>query len=294
MSDLIKLGWNEFFESQLTDEERQHAVVARIVEPSRGLSRAVCRFGEVWAESKDKANVAGPSVGDWVVGAVRDFSAGEKRLSIDRLLQRQNKLSRTAPGGQGYEQILCANVDTAFIVIALNQNLNLRAVERYLEIVKDNAIQAVLVVTKVDEGTDPGPIISELERVAPKITVHPISVKQKRGLDPIHDYFLKSKTVVLLGASGAGKSTLVNYLIQTNLQRVEEVRGDDQKGRHTTTGRRLHSLPTGGMVIDSPGIREIQKWEAPPPKITPGKAKEKTRPQVFRSSRISHYTDDDE
>lgn len=242
---------------------------ARIVEPLRGLSKAICAAGEIWAEhteksaSGEKSREAVPSIGDWVVGTLRDSGGSEMRMCINRVLQRKTKLSRAAPGGKGYEQILCANVDTAFLVIAATQELNLSAVGRYLEILEQSKILPVVIVTKIDEMSSDTKVIQSLGEVVKGVPLFPLSVKERRGLDAMNPYFSKGKTVVLLGVSGAGKSTLVNYLLGTETQRVESVRDSDQKGRHTTTGRRLYCLPQGGMVIDSPGIREIQKWEEP-------------------------------
>jgi ribosome biogenesis GTPase / thiamine phosphate phosphatase len=295
MNDLKHLGWDNFFEKQLTQEELQGLTVARIVESLRGLSKAIYQGGEIWAEHTEKSasgaktREAVPSIGDWVVGTLRDSSAKEKRMRISRVLTRRNKISRVAPGGKGYEQILCANVDTAFLVVALTQHLNLAGVSRYIEILRSN-VQPVILVTKVDADTSPGDVIRSLSEVAKGVSLHAISVKEQLGLDALKPYFSNDKTTVLLGASGAGKSTLVNYLLGTQSQRVEDVRESDQKGRHTTTGRRLYSLPTGGMIIDSPGIREIQKWEEPEPAEVIVKKKIKST----KSSRRHRHTDEED
>ncbi len=298
MSDLRQLGWDDFFEKQLTDHERKDSAVARIVEPLRGLSRAICKGGEIWAEHTEKSATgvktreAVPSIGDWVLGSLRDFGGGEKRMTINRVLVRKNKLSRAAPGGKGYEQILCTNVDTAFLVLALTQELNLAAVSRYLEILGECQVMPVIVVTKVDADTDPKEAIHSLVKIAPQVSVHTLSVKERRGLEVLTPYFSGNKTIVLLGASGAGKSTLVNHLIGTETQRVESVRESDQKGRHTTTGRRLYSLSQGGMVIDSPGIREIQKWDGPSAPVEV-EIKKKVKSNKFSRGRRSNEDDDD-
>ncbi len=272
-------GWNAYFAEQVTDLERAQCQVARIVEPARGLSRAVCAVGEIWVEQADGIS---PAVGDWIVGRLRDQGAGEKRMSTERILPRFNKVSRVAPGGQGYEQILCANVDAVFIVVAVSQQLHLPGVQRALEVVREAGILPAIVVTKADEGIDTRSTVAEIESIAQGAVIHLLSVKQRRGLEVLPPYFEGDRTVVLLGASGAGKSTLTNYLLSTEVAKVGDVREDDQKGRHTTTGRRLHCLPSGGMVIDSPGIREIQKWEGG--EYAP-KSKKKTKPKSIKNSR---------
>lgn len=287
MDTLAKWGWDAFFESQLTDEERRDSTPARIVEPLRGLSRAVCAVGEVWAETP---MAVAPAVGDWVVGKLREHGAGEKRFSVDRVLERKNKLSRSAPGGKGYEQILCANVDTVFITLALTQELQPRSVQSYLEVIHEAGLKPVIWITKADEGEPTVELTEVLEELAPGIEPHLISVHQRRGLEALSAYFEGCPTIVLLGASGAGKSTLTNYLLSSESQRVSEVRESDQKGRHTTTGRRLHLLPGGGMIIDSPGIREIQKWEAETPKPVVEK-KKKIKSKHTRSRRESQEED---
>ena len=298
MTDLKAFGWNSFFESQLTDEERRSSLVARIVEPLRGLSRAVCVAGEIWAEHTEKSasgaktREAVPATGDWVVGGIRDFGGGEKRMTIHRVLTRKNKLSRAAPGGKGYEQILCTNADIAFLVLALTQETNLPSIGRYLEILNESGIAPVIVLTKVDAGTDSTKLIQSLSEVAPGIPLHSLSVKERRGVDVLKTYFSDNKTIVLLGASGAGKSTLVNYLLGTETSSVQDVRESDQKGRHTTTGRRLYSLPYGGMVIDSPGIREIQKWEGPSAEAEV-EVKKKTKGHKHSRARRSSEEEDD-
>jgi ribosome biogenesis GTPase len=261
MNSLADLGWQPFFQSQLTEAEKISSTAARIVEPSRGLSRAKYIGGETWAEqSLQLEKGSAPAVGDWVVGQLRDFDKDEKRFAIDRILTRKNKLARSAPGGKGYEQILCANVDTAFLIVAASQNLNLNSVGRYLELIRENEMVPVVVVTKVESPADRA-VLESLSAAIEDSVIGGISVHQKTGLEFLSTHLTPGKTAVLLGASGCGKSTLVNFLLGNEIQKIADVRKSDQKGRHTTTGRRLFSLPNGAMVIDSPGIREIQRWE---------------------------------
>lgn len=261
MKGLSALGWGDFFEQQISPEDRLESTVARIVEPLRGLSRAVCPAGELWAECSEKP---GPSIGDWVVGHVRRVGPSEIRLSIDRILKRRSVLSRAAPGGKGYAQILCANADVAFVVLAVTQQLNPPGVQRLLAAVRESGLAPVIVLTKADDLQASAAVMKSVEAIAAGAPVHCVSVFEGRGIELIEPYFAGGKTVVLLGASGAGKSTLVNHLLGAAFQRIEQVRESDQKGRHTTTARRLYLLPSGGMVIDSPGFREMVPWEGVP------------------------------
>jgi len=252
------MGWSDFFAVQLTQDERQSSVVARVVEPLRGLSRVECVLGEIWAEGPQNVGV-----GDWVVGTVRGALEKEKRLSIARVLDRKTKLSRMAPSGKKYEQILCANADVVFVIVAMTQALHLSGIERAIAAATAGGISPVLILTKADACEMPSTIIEPITKNFSAIPIHVVSIAQKKGIEALAGYFGSENTVVLLGASGAGKSTLTNHFIESQTQLVSGTRERDEKGRHTTTARRLHFLPSGGMIVDSPGIRELQLWEAP-------------------------------
>lgn len=284
---LISLGWNPFFEKQLTEEEALHSILARVVEPSRGLVKVLGDFGKTWAESTLGHKVPGPAVGDWVVGQVRDLGAGEKRFSIDRILRRKNKLSREATGGKGYEQILCANVDQAFLVLAANLEPNLPAIERTLAAVIQSQVEPLFLLTKTDVALDLDRLCGTLKTLAPSVSQICVSVKKGEGVDRLLKHLSPGTTSVLLGASGVGKSSLTNFLLESEVQKVAEVRESDQKGRHTTTGRQLSLLPSGAMLIDSPGIREFQSWEDAPARKTT-KAKGRPKPENQTRGRYRH------
>lgn len=278
------MGWSDFFRDQLTPEELHNAVIARVVEPLRGLSRVACSLGEIWGECSDNLGV-----GDWVVGTTRGAVEKEARLTITRVLNRKTKLSRTAPSGKNYEQILCANADVVFIVVAMTQNLHLPGIERALIAADQGSIPPVIVLTKSDACDDPAAVLALVKSRFNDTPIHAVSVARKEGLQTLDSYFESTKLVVLLGASGAGKSTLTNYYLGTNAQLVSETRESDEKGRHTTTARRLHFLPTGAMIVDSPGIRELQPWKEPEIKAKEGRPKGPRPPK--RSTRF--YDEDD-
>jgi len=278
---LLKMGWGPFFRSQLTADELQNALVARIVEPLRGLSRAACVLGEIWAEGPQNVGV-----GDWVVGTVRGALEKEKRLTITRVLDRKTKLSRNAPSGKKYEQILCANADSMFVVVALTQALHLAGILRAVEAARAGGIAPVLILTKSDVCENPAEIVASVTQKLKEVPIHLVSILKRKGLEALAGYFGSANTVVLLGASGAGKSTLTNHFTGSDDQCVGETRESDEKGRHTTTARRLHFLPSGGMIVDSPGIRELQLWTEPEPRADT-KRKEKKPKRSHRS-----YEDD--
>ncbi len=287
---LKSLGWNRFFEAQLTKEEVAQSTLARVVEPSRGLVKVLGAFGKSWAESTLGHKVPGPAVGDWVVGKVRELGAGEKRFSIDRILDRKNKLSREATGGKGYEQILCANVDQVFLVLAANLEPNLQGIQRTVAAVAQSKMEPLFLITKTDVALNLEKLCDALKACAPGIPQISVSVKKANGLDGLLKHLKAGTTSVLLGASGVGKSSLTNFLLDSEVQKVAEVRESDQKGRHTTTGRQLSLLPSGAMLIDSPGIREFQSWEDAPARKT---TKSKGRPKPENQTRGRYRSDDE-
>lgn len=198
-----------------------------------------------------------PAVGDWVIAEVPPDGAA----SIRATLPRRSRLSRKASGHEAAEQVLAANVDVAFLVSALGRDLNPRRLERYLALILEGGAEPVVLLTKSDTCADPAPAVEAIHAVAPAVPVHVLSSVTGQGLDALDAYFEGNRTAVLLGSSGVGKSTLLNRLLGAEVQAVGEVR-DDGKGRHTTTHRQLCRRPAGGLVIDTPGMREIGLWDA--------------------------------
>ena len=262
----IHLGWSPFFESQLVSGERSRYSVGRILEERRncyvlrtedGCDVLASVAGKLQYEASGRGKL--PSVGDWVCASVR---AEEGRATIHRLLERRTKISRKGAGSVIDEQVLAANVDTVLLVNALNQDLNLRRVERYLALVLESGARPVLLLTKADLCAEWAQAVAEIERVAPFVPVHVVSALQGTGLDALAAYLGPGQTAVLLGSSGVGKSTLVNRMLGEERQEVRETRSHDDRGQHTTTSRQLLFLPGGGMLIDTPGLRELQLWIA--------------------------------
>lgn len=260
-----QLGWNEFLNNAFVEYEEQGYTVGRVMLEHKRLYRVETDHGECLAEVSGKYRFGAvtredyPAVGDWVVLSERQ---DEGKATIHALLPRFSKFSRKAAGLTTEEQIVAANVDTVFLVQSLNYDFNPRRLERYLVMAWESGSNPVVVLTKSDLCEDIPGKIAEVEAVAFGVPIHVISVKDESGLEELTSYFAEGKTVALLGSSGAGKSTLTNYLLGEEKQLIQDVRSDDDKGKHTTTYRELYMLPTGGLVLDTPGMRELQLWEA--------------------------------
>jgi ribosome biogenesis GTPase len=200
-----------------------------------------------------------PAVGDWVVVEDRP---GQEGLPVVEVVPRRSKLSRKAAGLEAVEQVVGANVDVAFLVTGIDGDLSARRLERYRVICEEGAVQPVVVLTKIDLVTDEAreASIERVRSVLPGVDVHAVSNVDGRGVDSLDRYLQRGRTLALLGSSGVGKSTIVNRWIG-DVQATSEV--DEQgKGRHTTTSRNLFSTPSGALVMDTPGMRELALWDA--------------------------------
>jgi ribosome biogenesis GTPase / thiamine phosphate phosphatase len=262
----IHLGWSPFFENQLTSGDRSHYATGRILEERKnfyvlltedGSEVLVSAAGKLQYEASGRGQL--PAVGDWVCATVR---SKEGRGTIHRVLERRTKISRKNAGAVTDEQVLAANIDTVFLVSSLNQEFNSRRIERYLALAWESGARPVVLLTKADLCEKPAEAIAEIERMAPFVPVHVVSALVGSGLDALAEYLGPGQTCVLLGSSGVGKSTLVNRILDEERLEVREIRSSDGRGRHTTTSRQMIFLPEGGMLIDTPGIRELQLWNA--------------------------------
>jgi ribosome biogenesis GTPase len=262
--NLIDLGYNDFFKSQFEELKENELIPARVSCEQRNIYTLLTEQGEFPAEVTGKyrheAKSRGdfPSVGDWV--AVKIAPQGES-ASIHTVLKRKSVFSRLAVlDGITEQQVLAANIDTAFLVSGLDNEFNLRRIERYLAVTWDSGANPVIVLNKSDMCDDIESVISDVETIAMGIPILPVSATTNESIDTLLPYLKAGQTVVFLGSSGVGKSTLINKILGEDRQLISDVREYDNKGRHTTTYRELIPLPNGGMLIDTPGMREIQMW----------------------------------
>ncbi|MCA9239506.1 MAG: ribosome small subunit-dependent GTPase A [Planctomycetales bacterium] len=249
-STLTQIGWKPFFQQQVTAAEKDTAVVSRV---SAHYGSQVLLFGEA-GELRVPVQLAESAgeiaVGDWLL-----LNAEDHRTV--RRLERQTLLYRKASGEEVRPQLIAANIDTIFIVSSCNEDFNLSRIERYLALTNQAGALPVVVLTKADLCDDPGALRRQAEHLQAGLLVETLNARQPDQTHVLRDWCGPGQTVALLGSSGVGKSTLANALGVGNLA-TGEIRQKDGRGRHTTTARSLHPLPTGGVLVDNPGIRELQ------------------------------------
>jgi ribosome biogenesis GTPase len=219
--------------------------------------------GKFYYDSRERGDF--PCVGDFVLLELNESGVSQ----IAKLLPRHSRFSRADFSGHaaGYvktvlEQVVAANFDTVFILSSLNRDFKLNRILRYLTQARQSGAAPVVVLTKADLASDIDQPVAEVLAIAPDVPVHAVSSVTGFGLDALEQYLRPAKTAVFLGMSGVGKSSLLNTLMQQEVMEVKAVRGDDSRGRHTTTHRQLFMLPSGAMVIDTPGMRELGLFEA--------------------------------
>lgn len=278
--NLIDYGWNDKFEQELEKLKNKEFMPARVVRQEKGYYHIQCEYGEVTAEvsGKFRYNTKSisdfPAVGDWV--AVKLINEGKSAI-IYGILPRKSSLTRKAPisggrkvreingmkmviGGATEEQVIAANIDVLFFVMALDNDFSIKRMERYLTVGFNSGAIPVIVLNKVDLCTDLEEKLSEIEKISIGVSVHCISAMKNEGIEALRQYIGIGKTIGLFGSSGVGKSTISNCLLKSDMLMTGEVREKDSKGRHTTTWRELILLPEGGVIIDTPGMREFQVW----------------------------------
>ena len=262
MSDgiLADLGWTDELEAAFTEYRERGFRPARVVAEHRGGYYVRSELGDRLAHPRgrlrdDEIWGGMPAVGDWVVVC----DAPGDRDAIESLLPRRTKVSRKTPWLKAEEHILVANVDTVLLVTGLDADFNPRRLERYLTAAWDSGADPVIVLTKLDVCDDPEKLV-EAEAVAVGVPVLAVSNVTGEGLDAVRDLLQPARTFVLLGSSGTGKSTLVNRLAGRTVMEIGGLRNDG-RGRHTTRHRQLLMMPGGAILIDTPGLRELQVWE---------------------------------
>ncbi len=263
---LEDLGFDDRFAEQFGSYREDGYSPGRISLEHRNLYVVFTEYGEMMAfptgrmyhEADDAGDL--PVVGDWV--AARIFDEQPPKAVIHAILPRRSKFSRKQAGSRTAEQPIAANIDTVFVVVGLDGDFSVRRVERYLTLAWESGAEPVVLLTKSDLCPEVEDRLADVRASAPGVPVHALSVIEHRGLEQLSAYLVKGRTVALLGSSGVGKSTILNHLLGKEVQRTQEVREDDSRGRHTTTHRQLFVLPSGGLVIDTPGMRELQLWNA--------------------------------
>lgn len=259
-----ELGWNAFLEAEWNSRERERTCPARVIGQHRQLWEIAGEFGETRAEASGKLRLSAEEGGDWPV--VGDWAAvsGDAAIGmvIREVLPRRTQIARKAAGRRIEAQVLAANVDTVFVVMGLDGDWNTRRLERYLAQLWESGARMVVLLNKADLCRDPDQRAEQMRGIAWGVDVVCISAMRGDGIARLGGWLRCGETVVLLGSSGVGKSTLLNLLLKREEQNTAAVRSSDSRGRHTTTVRELFFLPTGAMVIDTPGLRELQLWDA--------------------------------
>jgi ribosome biogenesis GTPase len=261
--ELAQLGWNHFFEDQFTEFRNKGYLPARIARQDRQVYLAYGEHGEVTAKisgrlrykSRSQGDV--PAVGDWVVLEPQGTNG---TAVIHAVLPRKSRFCRKVAWVKTAEQVLAANVDHVFLVTDLDRDFSVRRIERYLTVAWESGAKPVIVLNKADLCAEIDEHVAQVEAIAFGVPVHVVSALKMQGLESLRQYLSGGGTIALLGSSGVGKSSLINTLVGHDLLKTGAVRESDGKGRHVTTSRQLILIPGGGLIIDSPGMREFQLW----------------------------------
>ena len=264
-SSLTDLGWDGFFESyrrrSLEESPELSRAPARVIGEERGLFHLANPNGTFFGVIAGKLRYLAeerldlPAVGDWVLCS-REPNA--ERAIIHAIFPRRTCIKRKEAGRGTEDQILAANVDCALIVTSANTEFNPARLQRYATAVRNGGVEVEIVLSKIDLCPDHESLFARIQSAMPGIVVHAISVRSSSGLAELHERLTPGRTFVFLGSSGVGKSTLLNGLMGHEVMTTQTISGFEDKGRHTTSSRHLFALPSGSLVIDTPGLREFR------------------------------------
>ena len=263
--DLTALGWDDRLAAAFAPHAASGLLPARVSLEHTHIYRVLTDGGGEWLarisgrlrhQAASRADY--PAVGDWV--AIEPPAGGDARIRA--VLPRRSRFSRRAAGDPTEEQIVAANIDVVFVVAGLDHEFNIRRLERYLVVAGESGASPVVVLNKADLDPAAGARVEEVRAAAAGAPVHAVSTRDPASLAPLRGHLGHGRTAALIGSSGVGKSTIANRLLGQDVLRTRDVREDDSRGRHTSTQRQLLPLPEGGLLIDTPGMRELQLWDA--------------------------------
>ncbi|MEK6649799.1 MAG: ribosome small subunit-dependent GTPase A [Bacteroidota bacterium] len=260
---LPDLGWTPYFEAFFAPYGKEGYIPARVAIQYRDKYVLYGEGGELQGQVTGRFEFQAkglddfPAVGDWV--AIQPPVGGGTAV-IHAVIERRTKFARKIAGVKTVPQVVAANADVVFLVSGLDDEINIRRIERYLTVAYESGAKPVIVLNKTDLCPDLGPIVAEVTAIAPGVDILPMSARTKVGVEEVAAHLSRGVTGALLGSSGVGKTTIANDLVGEERYRTQEVRETDSRGRHTTSHRELVILPNGGLLIDTPGMREIQLW----------------------------------
>lgn len=265
MPTLEDLGWTPRFAAAFEPHRSRHLTPGRVSLEHTHIYRVLSPDGERLARiaGRLRHEATGPAdfpaIGDWV--ALESTQSDTGTCRIRAVLPRATQFARRAAGNPTEPQVVAANIDVVFLVSGLDNDFNPRRIERYLVTAWDSGATPVIVLNKADLVDDVDAYIREVERVARGVAVETVSARQAESVDRLRAHLGRGKTAALLGSSGVGKSSIANVLIGEDRLRTREVRASDSRGRHTSVSRQMVMLPDGGILIDTPGMRELQLWD---------------------------------
>lgn len=247
-TSLGRLGWQAYFQQQLSLDEWDNAIPARVIEQNK--SEITVSTGSDTFNIALLATMPEMIVGDWLIL--------DSQQHILRLLDRKTCFSRKSAGSKLKKQLISANVDVAFIMSSMNDDFNLNRLERFLSLVNESGAEPVVLLSKSDQAATPESFVEQIQQLDPFLTVEAVNCLDRESVNKLSPWLKEGATIAALGTSGVGKSTLVNTLLGEYRQSTGDIREDDYKGRHTTTRRSLIALDSGAVILDTPGMREIQ------------------------------------